>query len=267
MTSIDFRMSLIVLASCCACASAPSEVDAPEIGQVRTQSSTTAAANTAVNHSTPVRHCASRFAIPTDAGIDTEVAERVFLDACVRCTWGFFLVQHDVSTIIHLELYETGAVVSARFSEPTDFGEHLEMCILEAVSSSSISVRPNSSAATQVALPLRFTAFDGGGGRLGLGLSDEQIHETIQENIEPFVSCFQQLIDRQPGSQGTFTTRFVITPAGDVGEIASGTIELGDDEMERCMFEALRRMTFNQPEGADVVVVTYPFEFVFDPAR
>lgn len=91
------------------------------------------------------------------------------------------------------------------------------------------------------------------------GLSKETIRRRIYPRLAEFRFCYERGRRQRPDLAGRVTVGFLIAPSGVVQSATIAHSELGSDETERCIQEAVRRWSFPQPEGGGLVSVTYPF--------
>lgn len=91
------------------------------------------------------------------------------------------------------------------------------------------------------------------------GLSKETIRRTIYPRLAEIRFCYERGRRQRPDLAGRVTVGFLIAPSGVVQSATIAHSDLGSDETERCIQEAVRRWSFPQPEGGGLVSVTYPF--------
>jgi hypothetical protein len=94
----------------------------------------------------------------------------------------------------------------------------------------------------------------------------EYIRGVVAEHFLPLAgSCYEELLARKPGKEGSVVLDFVISGDDDVGgvvdqvEFGKGT-SLDDPEFGTCMRESMYAVVFDAPpDGQHYVTVTYPF--------
>ena len=87
------------------------------------------------------------------------------------------------------------------------------------------------------------------------------IHTTIRAHVGDVRTCYQAGLKRNPSLEGRVLVQFRIDPMGDVVHAQAQSSTLGDQAVENCILAAVRRWTFDKPEGDASVIVTYPFIF------
>jgi TonB family protein len=95
-------------------------------------------------------------------------------------------------------------------------------------------------------------------------LDKEIIRRIIRRHINEVRFCYEQELAKRPALGGRITVQFTVAPSGQVitSQLRSST--MGDERVESCTVQAVRRWEFPQPPGGGVAVVSYPF--VLTPA-
>lgn len=88
-----------------------------------------------------------------------------------------------------------------------------------------------------------------------------QIDAVIRRNIARFRYCYQRQLTRHPDMSGKVVVKFSIARDGSVGLAETKASSLGNVETEECMNTVMRSLTFPEPRGGGVVIVSYPFLF------
>ncbi|MBX3270431.1 MAG: AgmX/PglI C-terminal domain-containing protein [Sandaracinaceae bacterium] len=99
------------------------------------------------------------------------------------------------------------------------------------------------------------------------GLSREVIRRVIQRHINEVRFCYEQELASRPDLAGRVTVNFVIGSTGAVLTSALVASTLGNERVEACILQAVRRWTFPQPPGGGVVAINYPFVLETDGSR
>ncbi len=92
-------------------------------------------------------------------------------------------------------------------------------------------------------------------------LTKEVIRREIRRNINPIRTCYETEWERDHTLRGRVQIRFVITPSGAVSSSTVASSTLGNPAAEQCIAREIADITFPEPEGGGVVIVTYPFGF------
>ncbi len=96
-------------------------------------------------------------------------------------------------------------------------------------------------------------------------LSRDVVGRVVRRNINQVKYCFRHGLKGETGNSHQFEVKFVVTDSGSVEEATGSNSTLDDEEVERCIVSAIRRLTFPQPEDNGKVVVAYPFFFETTP--
>ncbi|MEZ4248408.1 MAG: AgmX/PglI C-terminal domain-containing protein [Polyangiales bacterium] len=91
-------------------------------------------------------------------------------------------------------------------------------------------------------------------------LSKRVIRVAIREGVPHVRACYQSRLAMLPDLEGRLEIRFLITPSGEVGPVATiespGSLDLA---VEVCVARVVKSLRFPPPNGGGVVLVTYPF--------
>jgi hypothetical protein len=90
-------------------------------------------------------------------------------------------------------------------------------------------------------------------------LSKELIRRTIHQHINEVRACYEQALIARPDLEGRASIKFIIGPSGAVQAAALESTDLPDANVGRCIAASVQRWQFPAPEGAGLVIVTYPF--------
>lgn len=83
------------------------------------------------------------------------------------------------------------------------------------------------------------------------------IQKIVRANYGAFRKCYEAGLARNVNLQGKVVVRFVIERDGSVGDVANGGSDLPDQEVQTCIVDAFRGLTFPQPRNG-IVTVVYP---------
>lgn len=94
------------------------------------------------------------------------------------------------------------------------------------------------------------------------GLSEEDITQTLEDELASFRRCYQRFLDRDDNITGTFVIRVTIGLTGEVSEVT--TVEVSDEEtsldnaiIETCAMRHVQGMSFGEAEATTVVEVRF----------
>jgi Ca-activated chloride channel family protein len=92
------------------------------------------------------------------------------------------------------------------------------------------------------------------------GLSKEDIRKAVKQKIPSIEICYQQALDKKPNIQGRVTLQLVIDSIGEVTKVTLISSKLNDKNLEQCILQKIKELTFLTPEGAQKVTVTISFD-------
>ncbi|MEZ4406184.1 MAG: AgmX/PglI C-terminal domain-containing protein [Polyangiales bacterium] len=100
----------------------------------------------------------------------------------------------------------------------------------------------------------------------------EYVRDRIREDFVPLAqSCYDQLIERQPGVSGRAVAEFTVMGDEHVGgvvddvRIDTGDSGLAETEFSTCLRESMVTVSFRPPPGRGSLRVRYPFRFTPEP--
>jgi hypothetical protein len=91
---------------------------------------------------------------------------------------------------------------------------------------------------------------------MDLGITKEQIHQTIKASSRRIASCYEVVLLSTPGLAGTVRTNFQIERDGTVSRATAAGVH---PAVEECIAGVLRSLRF--PASINRAVVNYPFGF------
>jgi uncharacterized protein YfaS (alpha-2-macroglobulin family) len=101
-----------------------------------------------------------------------------------------------------------------------------------------------------------------GGQPIILGALDKSlIDRDIKRNLNAIRYCYEVELRRNPSLAGNLVVRFTIAPDGSVSDARIKSSTIGSAPVEACVVERFRKLTFTEPKGGGVVIVSYPFLF------
>lgn len=92
-------------------------------------------------------------------------------------------------------------------------------------------------------------------------LPREIVKKVVKEHHDEMRLCYEKQHFKDRDLKGTVTLQFAIAPTGkvQVSKISDSTMD--NPAVESCLIGAVKKWTFPEPKGGDVVIVTYPFTF------
>lgn len=87
-------------------------------------------------------------------------------------------------------------------------------------------------------------------------LSTDVVQRIIRQNLGRFRMCYDQARARTPQLQGSVTLRFVIGRDGSVTNVSNGGSDLNEASLLACVKTAYSGLSFPQPAGGIVTVVS-----------
>jgi Ca-activated chloride channel family protein len=91
------------------------------------------------------------------------------------------------------------------------------------------------------------------------GLSREDIQRVIRQQI-PFIEiCYQKALEKKPKLQGEVTFQLVIDLKGKVTKVSLVSTKLKDEDLEQCILQKIKELTFPGPGGKDRTTVNVSF--------
>jgi TonB family protein len=91
------------------------------------------------------------------------------------------------------------------------------------------------------------------------GLSKETIQKILKQQIPSIELCYQKALEKKPNTQGGITLQLVIDSSGRVTKMSLVSSKLNDKNLEQCIIQKIKELTFPTPEGTDKVNVTVSF--------
>jgi Ca-activated chloride channel family protein len=88
------------------------------------------------------------------------------------------------------------------------------------------------------------------------GLSKEDIQKVVKQQIPSMEICYQKALEKKPNIQGEATLRLVIDSKGQVTKVSLVSSKLKDKNLEQCIIQKIKELTFPAPEGTDKVTAT-----------
>lgn len=92
-------------------------------------------------------------------------------------------------------------------------------------------------------------------------LETADVEATLQQHFEDIRSCYRRAGKAQRYAEGRVLLRFLIAGNGSSQDVWVTESTLGNYDVERCLVEVGRRITFRAPEGRKATTFDYPVEF------
>ncbi len=93
------------------------------------------------------------------------------------------------------------------------------------------------------------------------GLDKSLIDQVIKRNLSQIRYCYQRELTKNPNLGGKVSVKFVIANDGSVSSATTKSSTLASPAAESCINARFLHMTFPQPKGGGIVIVSYPFLF------
>jgi TonB family protein len=90
-------------------------------------------------------------------------------------------------------------------------------------------------------------------------LSPEVIRRVVRQHLPEVRFCYEQGLQSDASMEGRVTVSWVIGGNGQVTASRVGSSDLGNERVEGCIVQAVRRWTFPAPQDHGMVGVNYPF--------
>ena len=88
------------------------------------------------------------------------------------------------------------------------------------------------------------------------GFSKEVIQKTFKRGLSAMERCYQKALEKKPNVRGEATFQLAIDSSGRVTKVDLVSSKLNDKNLEQCLIQKVKELTFPTPEGAEKVNVT-----------
>jgi Ca-activated chloride channel family protein len=88
------------------------------------------------------------------------------------------------------------------------------------------------------------------------GLSKEAIQKTFKQGLPAMELCYQKTLEKKSNIQGGMTLQLVIDLSGRATKVSLVSSKLNDKNLEQCIIQKIKELTFPTPEGTEKVNVT-----------
>jgi Ca-activated chloride channel family protein len=93
------------------------------------------------------------------------------------------------------------------------------------------------------------------------GLSKEDIQRIIKQQIPSIEVCYQKALEKKTNIQGKVTLQLFIGPKGRVTKVSLVSSKLNDQNLEQCVLQKIKVVTFPGPKDTDKATVNVSFNF------
>jgi Ca-activated chloride channel family protein len=91
------------------------------------------------------------------------------------------------------------------------------------------------------------------------GLSKEAIKKALKQQTPSIELCYQKALEKKPNIQGDVTFQLIIDSKGRVTKVSLVSSKLNDKNLEQCIIQKIKELSFTTPEGTDKVTATVSF--------
>jgi TonB family protein len=92
-------------------------------------------------------------------------------------------------------------------------------------------------------------------------VEDVDVEEVIEAHFDEIRNCYQRAGKAQKYAGGKVTLRFLISGSGQAEDVLVIASDLGNYNVERCLVDVGRHLTFKAPDGNKATSFDYPVEF------
>jgi TonB family protein len=92
-------------------------------------------------------------------------------------------------------------------------------------------------------------------------LETADVEATLHEHFEDIRSCYRRAGKAQRYAEGRVLLRFLVAGNGSAEDVWVTESTLGNYDVERCLVEVGRRISFRAPQGRKATTFDYPVEF------
>ena len=110
---------------------------------------------------------------------------------------------------------------------------------------------------TQIRLRLPLKTLDGRAGPVAGRLAPEVIQTIVRHYFKDIRTCYERLLAKDAEAQGRISVKFIIDREGHVASSNNGGSSLTDADVNACVVDVFKRMSFPPPQGG-IVTVIYP---------
>ncbi len=102
----------------------------------------------------------------------------------------------------------------------------------------------------------------GGGQAVIMGALDRAVIDAyIKRNLAKIRWCYEKELNKDPKLFGKIVINFIIAKTGQVSSSKVQRSTMGNETVESCVADQIKKIRFPQPKGGGIVIVNYPFVF------
>jgi len=102
----------------------------------------------------------------------------------------------------------------------------------------------------------------GGGQAVIMGALDRAVIDAyIKRNLAKIRWCYEKELNKDPKLFGKIVINFIIAKTGQVSSSKVQRSTMGNENVESCVADQIKKIRFPQPKGGGIVIVNYPFVF------
>ena len=91
------------------------------------------------------------------------------------------------------------------------------------------------------------------------GLSKEVLEKVLKQQIPSIELCYQKALEKKPNIQGEANFQLIIDSKGRVTKVSLVSSKLNDKNLEQCIIQKIKELTFPAPEGTEKAIATVSF--------
>ena len=88
------------------------------------------------------------------------------------------------------------------------------------------------------------------------GLSKGAIQKTFKQGLPALELCYQKALEKKPNIQGEATFQLMVDSKGRITKVNLVSSKLNDKNLEQCIIQKIKELTFPTPKGIDKVTIT-----------
>lgn len=102
----------------------------------------------------------------------------------------------------------------------------------------------------------------GGGQAVIMGALDRAVIDAyIKRNLAKIRWCYEKELNKDPKLFGKIVINFIISKTGQVSSSKVQRSTMGNENVESCVADQIKKIRFPAPKGGGIVIVNYPFVF------